>query len=53
MPMESYGFRRLNHPEQFGVVKIGKEGHIIEFVEKSTKFISDLAIIGIYYFKER
>jgi glucose-1-phosphate thymidylyltransferase len=29
-----------------------KDGYITDFVEKPTEFVSDLAIIGIYYFKE-
>jgi len=33
-------------------VKIDADGHINEFVEKPSEFVSDLAIIGIYYFKD-
>lgn len=44
--------QKVNDPSAFGVVKISPEGHITEFVEKPTEFVSDLAIIGIYYFKE-
>ncbi len=43
---------KVENPKQFGVVKIGKEGVITEFVEKPEHFVSDLAIIGIYYFKD-
>ena len=39
-------------PKAFGVVKINGEGHITDFVEKPQEFVSDLAIIGIYYFKD-
>ncbi len=39
-------------PKQFGVVKLDKDGVITDFVEKPQEFISDLAIIGIYYFKD-
>ncbi len=43
--------KKVADPSQFGVVKM--KGDIIEgFVEKSIEFVSDLAIIGIYYFKE-
>jgi glucose-1-phosphate thymidylyltransferase len=42
--------KKVNNPEQFGVVKM-KDGIITDFVEKPKKFVSDLAIIGIYYFK--
>jgi len=44
--------KKVENWQQFGVVKVGKQGHITEFVEKSPSFVSDLAIIGIYYFKD-
>lgn len=43
---------QVEDPRQFGVVKIAADGHISEFHEKPQEFISDLAIIGIYYFKD-
>lgn len=43
---------KVADPKQFGVVKIAADGHISEFVEKPQEFVSDLAIIGIYYFKD-
>ncbi len=39
-------------PSQFGVVKLNTEGVITDFVEKPTTPISNLAIIGIYYFRD-
>ena len=42
---------KVEDPSAFGVVKLNGEGEIIDFVEKPAEFISDLAIIGIYYFK--
>jgi glucose-1-phosphate thymidylyltransferase len=42
----------VSNPEQFGVIKVDDNNHIKEFIEKPTEFISDLAIIGIYYFKD-
>lgn len=42
----------IEDPRQFGVVKINDAGVITDFVEKPETFISDLAIIGIYYFKD-
>jgi glucose-1-phosphate thymidylyltransferase len=39
-------------PSSFGVVKTDKDGFITDFVEKPKTFVSDLAIIGIYYFKD-
>ncbi|HXB42184.1 MAG TPA: sugar phosphate nucleotidyltransferase [Bacteroidia bacterium] len=44
--------QRIDDPKQFGVVKLDKDGVITDFVEKPQEFISDLAIIGIYYFKD-
>lgn len=43
---------RIDDPRMFGVVKIDGEGFITDFVEKPQEFVSDLAIIGIYYFKD-
>ncbi len=43
--------KQVDDPSAFGVVKL-KDGIITDFVEKPTEFVSDLAIIGIYYFKE-
>ncbi len=42
---------RTDDPSAFGVVKTDHEGIIIDFVEKPKEFVSDQAIIGIYYFK--
>lgn len=44
--------QKIQDPRQFGVVKLDKEGYITDFVEKPQTFISDMAIIGIYYFKD-
>jgi glucose-1-phosphate thymidylyltransferase len=43
---------KVNNPEQFGVVKLDAQNYIIDFIEKPQNFISDLAIVGIYYFKD-
>jgi len=43
--------QKIADPSAFGVVKINSSGIISEFIEKPKKFISDLAIIGIYQFK--
>lgn len=43
--------QKVEDPRPFGVVKLDGEGVIQEFVEKPQEFVSDLAIIGIYYFK--
>lgn len=44
--------QKVDDPKPFGVVKINDDGHITDFVEKPQTFVSDLAIIGIYYFKD-
>tara|TARA_B100000809_G_scaffold266826_1_gene331960 strand:- start:5594 stop:6595 length:1002 start_codon:yes stop_codon:yes gene_type:complete len=43
---------QIDDPSAFGVVKLNKENIITDFVEKPKDFVSDLAIIGIYYFKD-
>ena len=43
---------KVDDPRPFGVVKLDDEGSITEFVEKPQEFVSDLAIIGIYYFAD-
>ena len=43
---------KIDDPSQFGVVKTNEEGYITEFVEKPSTFVSDQAIIGIYFFKD-
>ena len=43
---------KVKDPSAFGVVRLDSQGKITNFVEKPTSFVSDLAIIGIYYFKE-
>jgi glucose-1-phosphate thymidylyltransferase len=44
--------QKIDDPRQFGVVKMNNDGVITDFVEKPQTFVSDLAIIGIYYFKD-
>jgi glucose-1-phosphate thymidylyltransferase len=44
--------QKIDDPSAFGVVKIADDGTISDFVEKPKEFVSDLAIIGIYYFKD-
>ncbi len=43
--------KKVEDPSAFGVVKLDEYGFITDFVEKPQEFVSDLAIIGIYYFK--
>ena len=44
--------QKVKEPSQFGVVKLDAGGTITELVEKPTVFVSDLAIIGIYFFRD-
>ncbi|MBS1572924.1 MAG: nucleotidyltransferase [Bacteroidetes bacterium] len=43
--------KKVADPSAFGVVKLDSYGFITDFVEKPKEFVSDLAIIGIYYFQ--
>lgn len=43
---------RVEDPRAFGVVKLDNDNTITEFVEKPQEFVSDLAIIGIYFFND-
>jgi glucose-1-phosphate thymidylyltransferase len=44
--------QKVADPKPFGVVKLDANNVITDFVEKPQEFVSDLAIIGIYYFKD-
>ncbi|MCL6460737.1 MAG: nucleotidyltransferase [Flavobacterium micromati] len=44
--------KQVDQPEAFGVVKLNEANEIVELVEKPAEFVSDLAVIGIYYFKD-
>ncbi len=44
--------QKVADPSAFGVVKLNDQQEITAFVEKPTSFVSDLAIIGVYYFKD-
>lgn len=44
--------QQVEDPRPFGVVKLNEQNEITDFVEKPETFVSDLAIIGIYYFKD-
>ena len=44
--------KKVPNPEAFGVVNLNDRGEIIELVEKPDNFVSDQAVIGIYYFKD-
>ncbi|MHA7059293.1 sugar phosphate nucleotidyltransferase [Aquimarina sp. M1] len=44
--------KQVEQPEAYGVVKLNDKKQIVELVEKPKEFVSNLAVIGIYYFKD-
>jgi len=44
--------KEVGNPEAYGVVKLNANNDIIELVEKPKVFVSNQAVIGIYYFKD-
>lgn len=44
--------QKVDDPSAFGVVKLNANNEIEAFVEKPKDFVSDLAIIGVYYFRD-
>ncbi len=44
--------KKVENPEAYGVVNLNDKEEIVELVEKPKTFVSDQAVIGIYYFKD-
>jgi len=44
--------KKVEKPEAYGVVNLNEKDEIVELVEKPKEFVSDQAVIGIYYFKD-
>lgn len=44
--------KEVEDPSQYGVVSLNENNHITGLIEKPQNFVSNLAVIGIYYFKE-
>ena len=44
--------KQVEDPSAFGVVELNDKQEITGFVEKPKEWVSDLAIIGIYYFRQ-
>lgn len=44
--------KEVQDPSQYGVVSLNQNNHITGLVEKPKEFVSNLAVIGIYYFKD-
>lgn len=43
---------KVEDPKRFGVAVMGENGYISRLVEKPQEFVSDEAIVGIYYIKD-
>ena len=44
--------KKVKNPSSYGVVSLDEKKNIIDLIEKPQKYISDLAVVGIYYFKD-
>ena len=44
---------KVNKPELYGVAKIGSKNKIMMIKEKPKKYLSDLAITGLYFFDNK
>ena len=44
--------KKVENPSSYGVVSLDEKKNIIDLIEKPQKYISDLAVVGIYYFKD-
>ena len=44
---------KVQNPELFGIAKINKNQKIIKIIEKPKKFLSNLAITGLYFFDNK
>ena len=44
--------QEVKDPRAYGVIKMNESNIITDFIEKPQEFVSDLAIIGIYFFKD-
>jgi glucose-1-phosphate thymidylyltransferase len=44
--------KQVENPQAYGVVQLNERSEIVELVEKPQEFVGDLAVIGIYYFKD-
>lgn len=44
--------KQVQNPAAYGVVQLNQNNEITGLIEKPEEFVSDLAVIGIYYFKD-
>ena len=55
LDLESDGMiwvKKVSNPKAYGVVQLNENDKINSLVEKPQEFVSDLAVIGIYYFRD-
>ncbi|MBC7128956.1 MAG: glucose-1-phosphate thymidylyltransferase [Thermoplasmatales archaeon] len=43
---------RVPNPQEFGIVELNKKGEIVKFIEKPKNPPTNLAVIGIYFFRK-
>ena len=48
----SIGVKKVDNPKKYGVVVLDDNSYITGFIEKPDKFVSNLAIVGVYFFKK-
>lgn len=44
--------KQVENPSAYGVVQLNEKREIVDLVEKPSEYVSDLAVIGIYYFRD-
>jgi glucose-1-phosphate thymidylyltransferase len=45
------GVKEVDNPSRYGVAVIDQDGYVVQVIEKPNHFVSNLAISGIYYFR--